>query len=438
MLEDVIQHPDVNEFKTTFKAGETVILEGDASEDLYILVSGALDVLKGNKVISTITGAGSFFGEMSFLLGAKRTATIKAKEDVTAIRIPKHEVTTFLGNFPDVGMEISKALARRLDETSQMFYGFREFCDQMPDAVIFTDKEERIRSWNTAAEMLYGQDGQKMKNEPIEALYEDSEAFREVLAEVKKGSPVREKMLSIKHPDRGRRYVSISATMLHDGHHNFRGVLCLSRDVTAVESLERKYQRARRWFLPGLIMLVLLSTVVLLSYPFVSKRYKTVSVKEQELRDQLVKDYLLLKSLLLEGIKAGDRDQTSRLLEQALKFQEEASTIPYNGIVLLDKNKNVFDAYSAKMGPEAMETVGATYSGIDFHGDESSFHKVLSLYRADEGHPMGTRGVELAFELREHGAFLGWMVFQMDTDLLRDVYGIDEEGLKELRFESPD
>ena len=124
------------------------------------------------------------------------------------------------------------------------------------------------------------------------------------------------------------------------------------------------------------------------------------------------------------------------MLRQALKF-EHASTIPYNGIVLLDPDKKVFDAYSPKMGPETMKTVGATYAGIKFQGDDSAFHKVLSLYRADKDHPMGTRGVEVAFEMKENGEFLGWMVFQMDTDLLQDVYGMDEEGLKSLTFESP-
>jgi hypothetical protein len=50
---------------------------------------------------------------------------------------------------------------------------------------------------------------------------------------------------------------------------------------------------------------------------------------------------------------------------------------------------------------------------------------------------MGARGVEVAFEMKKDDQFVGWMVFQMDVDLIRDVYGVDEEGLKKLRFESP-
>ena len=61
---------------------------------------------------------------------------------------------------------------------------------------------------------------------------------------------------------------------------------------------------------------------------------------------------------------------------------------------------------------------------------------MLTLYRADEDHPMGSQGVEVAFEMKKDDQFVGWLVFQMDVDLIRDVYGVDEEGLKKLRFES--
>jgi PAS domain S-box-containing protein len=435
-IEEIIHNPGLNKYMTTFQAGQTVFLEGDHSEDLYILVSGALDVLKGKKKISDISGVGSFFGEMSLLLGAKRTATVKAKDDVRAILIPKEEITAFLREFPDVGMEITRALARRLDETSQMFYGFKEFCDQLPDAVVFTDKDGKIFSWNAAAEALYGRDWQQMSNQSMEAIYEDPEAYKALLAEVQKGAPVKEKVLAIKDPDGGSRFISTSTTMLYDGHHNFQGVLSLSRDVTAVQSLERRYRRARYWLLPSLAMVVLLAVVALFGYPYVSKGYRTVSVKEQELKDQMAKDYLLIKSLLADSFMAGDRSKTSRLLQEVLKL-EHSTTIPYTGIVLLDQDKKVFDAYSVKMGSEAMKIVGTTYAGIPFQGSDHSFHRVLTLYRTDQDHPMGTRGVEIAFEMRKDDQFLGWLVFQMDVDLLKKVYGVDEEGLKKLRFESP-
>ena len=69
MLEEIIGNSDLKKYLTTFNTGEMMLVEGDDSQDLYILVSGELDVLKGNKKMWEIAEPGSIFGEMSFLSG---------------------------------------------------------------------------------------------------------------------------------------------------------------------------------------------------------------------------------------------------------------------------------------------------------------------------------------------------------------------------------
>ena len=56
MLEEIIDNPAVGHYLTTFGKGTAIFLEGDPSQDLYILVSGQLDVLKGKKKISEMIG----------------------------------------------------------------------------------------------------------------------------------------------------------------------------------------------------------------------------------------------------------------------------------------------------------------------------------------------------------------------------------------------
>ncbi len=433
MLEEVIKNVKVNRYITPFEEGKAIFLENDDSQDLFILVSGQLNVFKGNTKIAEITEKGSLFGEMSFLLKAKRTATIKAGENVTAIRIPKDEITAFLHDFPEVAGEISKLLAKRLDETSRILYGLKEFCDQLPDAVIATDKEGKIITWNAAAEEVYGRSWDQMCNKSVEEIYEKPQVYKKLLEEVKKKHSVREKILSIRHPKSGVRFISTSSTLLHDDYDNFQGILSLGRDITSVKTLEKKYRQTRYWLFPSLILIFLLALGVFWGHSHFSKRPRIMDVNHLGLKNRLNKDYLLLKSMLVNPFESGDRSKTSRLMKDFLNIQKP-DKVPYNGLVLLDKNKTVFDACSISTGTNISPTIKGSYKGIDFEDGKNATHSVLTLYRADKDHPMGQKSIEIAFEVNKNNRRIGWLIFQLDLHRLKTDYGTDVSGSKQFIF----
>ena len=78
-IDEIISNPDLTKYLITFTSGQTVFLEGDDSQDLYILVTGQVEIFKGDMKIRDITQEGTVFGEISFFLGDKRTASVKAK-----------------------------------------------------------------------------------------------------------------------------------------------------------------------------------------------------------------------------------------------------------------------------------------------------------------------------------------------------------------------
>ena len=433
MLEEVIKNVKVNRYITPFEEGKAIFLEGDDSQDLFILVSGQLDVFKGNKKIAEISEKGSLFGEMSFLLKAKRTATIKAGENVKAIRIPKDEITAFFHDFPEVAGEISKLLAKRLDETSRILYGHKEFCDQLPDAVIATDKEGKIITWNAAAEEVYGRSWDQMCNKSVEDIYEKPQVYKKLLEEVKKKHSVREKILSVRHPKNGTRFISTSSTLLQDDHNNFQGILSLGRDVTSVKTLEKKYYQTRYWLFPSLILIFLMAIFVIWGHSHLSKKPQIMNFNHLELKNRLSKDYLLLKSMLANPFETGDRSKTNQLMKDFLDIQKP-DNVPYNGLVLLDNNKKVFDAYSKNTGTNISPTIESSYKGIDFEDGKNSTHSVLTLYRADKDHPMGQKSIEIAYEMNKNNRRIGWLIFQLDLHRLKTDYGADVSGSKKFIF----
>ena len=433
MLDEITHNESLrNRYLKTFRAGDVLFFEGNDSQDLYVLISGRLEVFKGDKKLSEITDPGAVLGEAAFILGAKRTATVKAEESVEVLRIPKAEVDRFLADFPSAAQKICQLLAKRLDETSQIVYGLRQICDKLPDAVILSDKDGSILAWNIAAEKLYGRDWHEMKTSTVEDIYEEPLAYKEFLADVKTLQSVSERVLRIRHPQKGTRFISTSTSVLYDDRHNFQGVLSIGRDVTSFQKIEKQYRRARMWIIPFLLLVLLLGGAVLLGYPYFSKGVRTMDMRKQELRNLIAKDFLVLKSLLAEPLASGDRQKTRRILEEFFSLQGTRDA-PYTGLVLLDREKRVFDSFSIKPGVEAGALIGNSYAGIPFQGGEQALFRILVLYRPDEDHPMGRKDVEIAFEVHLEGGLPGWLLFQLDMNALAENFEIDEEGLKRLQ-----
>jgi PAS domain S-box-containing protein len=433
MLQEIIHNPNLNKYRISFNVGETLFHEGDLSQDLYILVSGHLDIYKGKKKIAEVTETGSFFGEMSFLLGEKRTATVRATQPVQTIRIPREEITTFLHEFPDIMGEITKSLAERLDETSQTLYRLKEFCDQLPDAVIATDRAGKIITWNAAAEALYGREWNQMKSRSMEEIFDDPRTYKKFFEEVKIKNAVREKILKVRHPQKGALFVSTSTTLLHDDNHHLLGFLSLGRDVTAVQGLKKKVRRSYYRLFLSAVITVLLALTIFLGHPHMKKDSESIRMMQGKLENEIYQDYQLLEAKLIPHLLDEDVIMVKKILRDLFN-QPGASEKPYFGLVLLDSKKTVLTSCVLDEGVFLGRVDGSAYHGISFQGDEGSSHRILVLYRTDPDHPMGKKSLEIAFRLYADTRDLGWLIFQMDPDQLIKQYGIDESDVRAFRF----
>ena len=435
-IDEIISNPDLAKYLITFSSGQTIFLEGDDSQDLYVLVAGHVEIFKGDMKIRDIAQEGTVFGEVSFFLGDKRTASVKAKTKVEVIRIPKEEIMLFLEQCPTAAPDIIRHLSFRLDETTQMLYGLKEVSDQLPDAVIVTDKAGRILVWNAAAERLYGRDWQQMRYTNVNEIYVNPDEYEAFLEEVQSRYSTREKVFDIEHPRKGMRCISTTFTVLYDGHHNFQGVLSLGRDVTATRKLEKKYKRTFIWLISAFILISFLAVMMFLGYPYYSKGHQAIDMRQKELSNLLAKDYFLLNSWLSEHL---DKENKIAIHQAMLKLFNipHTTAIPYTGLVLLDRDRKVVDAYSTIEDISADAMIGSSYAAIEFQGSEDSLHKVLTVYRTEEGHPMGKKSTEIAFELYKANEFMGWLIFQMDMNSLTDIYGVDVKNLTKLKFDKP-
>jgi small-conductance mechanosensitive channel/CRP-like cAMP-binding protein len=101
----------------TYAVGEVPIRQGDQGDSFYIIKSGrvavAVEKASGETVVVATLGPGNFFGEMSLLTGAVRTASVLVKEDAEFIVIDKESFGATISKNPSIAETLSRILSER-------------------------------------------------------------------------------------------------------------------------------------------------------------------------------------------------------------------------------------------------------------------------------------------------------------------------------------
>jgi aquaporin Z len=108
-------------------AGETVMREGEAGGEAYVVERGTLEVRRTaggpDAVPLARLGRGDWVGEMSLLLDEPRSATVVAATDAQLRRVTKHDMGHVLAEDPQRTEELLRQLARRVKDTSERVLG---------------------------------------------------------------------------------------------------------------------------------------------------------------------------------------------------------------------------------------------------------------------------------------------------------------------------
>ncbi|MBU0480235.1 MAG: cyclic nucleotide-binding domain-containing protein [Proteobacteria bacterium] len=420
---NLTDHEELKKYQTFYPAGSVIFSEGDQARDLYVLDSGRLDVVKGGKKISEIKEP-DFFGELSFLLGTVRIASVVAVEDSRVLRFPSDEVNTLWRQYPEFGEHLAKILARRLHDTTNIAQGFREFCDRMPDAVIMTDTRHRVLSWNRAAEKLYGRSWTDMRDKPIEEVYDNQAAFHQFMAELPDHGVMSEKTLKINHPEKEWFFVSTSTTLLKDPHDNIQGYLFLSRDATSQQQLAVKHRRIKNWLPLLLLAVVILSGWIFWEHlspaksPGIETAHSPIAFQTR-LADDIKALELALSPLLGQNYQ---KNSGMILAEYFARYQPSLVGIP--GLMLLDRNRKVVTAHTPAH-PECSTLIGKPYDGTRYPGENGNTNGTLAIYLAERPPQAGGRSIEAVVAISDRaGINQGWLVLRLDTETIEKNFSV--------------
>jgi CRP-like cAMP-binding protein len=94
-------------------AGQTVFAEGDTGNEMFGVISGAVQLRKGDRVLTTL-GVGDTFGELSIISDAPRSLTAVATEDSVLAVIDEKTFLYLVHETPMFALQVMRSMADRL------------------------------------------------------------------------------------------------------------------------------------------------------------------------------------------------------------------------------------------------------------------------------------------------------------------------------------
>lgn len=107
-----------------FAESEFLFHEGETSDSVYVILDGEVEIIgsdgRGRAVPLAVTPAGNLVGEMAVLCGgAARTAGVKARGAVSALKIPNERFLELLSANPQAALHVMRTLSQKLADTSR-------------------------------------------------------------------------------------------------------------------------------------------------------------------------------------------------------------------------------------------------------------------------------------------------------------------------------
>ena len=120
-----------------FTKGQMILLEDDLGQTFFVIGGGSVKITRlsddGREVILAMLGESDFFGEMSLLDGAGRSANVVALEDSEVLTLARNDFLEILQEYPKISIRLLEELTQRIRKS-----------DQQIESLSLSDVEQRI------------------------------------------------------------------------------------------------------------------------------------------------------------------------------------------------------------------------------------------------------------------------------------------------------
>lgn len=122
------------ELGRVYAAGETICIEGDNGEAMYVVQSGKVKITKhastGELTLATLR-SGDIFGEMSLFDTLPRSATATALGEARVLSIDKEKLFESISRDPTLAFKIIETMSSRIRKLNESLSGQGEARTEM-------------------------------------------------------------------------------------------------------------------------------------------------------------------------------------------------------------------------------------------------------------------------------------------------------------------
>ena len=111
---------DSEKDQLTKSAGQVVFREGDEAHELFVVLSGEVELRVGDQVVEVVQ-PGGLFGELALVESSPRTAAAVVKTDAVLVPINERRFTYLVANTPFFALHVMGVLAGRLRRMDEKF-----------------------------------------------------------------------------------------------------------------------------------------------------------------------------------------------------------------------------------------------------------------------------------------------------------------------------
>jgi len=113
----------------TFDPGEVLFEAGDAPDSAYVIMEGAVEIVAetgAGPVVEGVLGTNELFGELGVLTNSPRSATIRAQDQLVALRITDEMFLKLLAENPAVALDVMRQLSEKLVRSHEQFVALQK------------------------------------------------------------------------------------------------------------------------------------------------------------------------------------------------------------------------------------------------------------------------------------------------------------------------